>query len=123
MERYLKYFIDHLKIERGLSRNTQTAYRTDLCALGDYFMENGRPRRKRSEETKAPFVYAGAQILNPRIFDQAPDGKFSLNLLYNTAEKEGRLAAVIGDGDWYHVGTPEALALAEQRLKDQPHDR
>ena len=41
MERYLKYFIDHLKIERGLSRNTQTAYRTDLCALGDYLMTNG----------------------------------------------------------------------------------
>ena len=96
-------------------------YGHDGC--GDYFMENGRPRRKKTEETKAPFVYAGAQILNPRIFDQAPDGKFSLNLLYNTAEKEGRLAAVIGDGDWYHVGTPEALALAEQRLKDQPHDR
>jgi len=50
--------------------------------------------------------------------DDAPDGKFSLNLLYDKAEKAGRLAAVIGVGDWYHVGTPEALALAEQRLKE-----
>lgn len=89
---------------------------------GDYFIESGRPRRKKPEEETAPFVYAGAQILNPRIFDDAPDGKFSLNLLYDRAEKAGRLAAVVGDGDWYHVGTPEALALAEQKLKDQPDD-
>ncbi len=87
---------------------------------GDYFIENGRPRRKKPQEETAPFVFAGAQILNPRIFDGAPEGKFSLNLLYDRAEKAGRLAAVVGDGDWYHVGTPEALALAEQRLKDQP---
>lgn len=90
---------------------------------GDYFLENGKPRRRKKNEDTAPFVYAGAQILNPRIFDRAPDGKFSLNLLYDIAESEERLAAVVGDGDWYHVGTPEALALAEQRLKDQPHDR
>lgn len=89
---------------------------------GDYFIENGRPRRKKPEENAAPFVYAGAQILNPRIFDDAPDGKFSLNLLYDRAEKAGRLAAVAGEGDWYHVGTPEALALAEQRLRKQPND-
>ena len=85
---------------------------------GDYYLENGRPRRRRPEEESAPYVYAGAQILHPRIFDDAPDGKFSLNLLYDKAEKAGRLAAVIGVGDWYHVGTPEALALAEQRLKE-----
>ncbi|MGN1079608.1 MAG: nucleotidyltransferase family protein [Alphaproteobacteria bacterium] len=89
---------------------------------GDYFIESGRPRRKKTEEETAPFVYAGAQILSPRIFDDVPDGKFSLNLLYDRAEKAGRLAAVVGDGDWYHVGTPEALVLAEQRLKDQPDD-
>ena len=44
-----------------------------------------------------------------------------LNLI-GLAQKAGRLAAVVGDGDWYHVGTPEALALAEQKLKDQPDD-
>ncbi len=87
---------------------------------GDYYIENGRPRRKKPQEETAPFVYAGAQILNPRIFDDTPQGKFSLNLLYDRAEKAGRLAAVIGEGEWYHVGTPEALAAAEDRLKDRP---
>lgn len=85
---------------------------------GDYYLENGRPRRRRPEEDAAPYVYAGAQILNPRIFKDAPDGKFSLNILYDKAEKAGRLSAVVGVGDWYHVGTPEALALAEKRLKE-----
>lgn len=41
MERYLKYFIEHLKVERSLSRNTVLAYRNDLCALGDFLLENG----------------------------------------------------------------------------------
>ena len=41
MERYLKYFIEHLKVERGLSRNTVIAYRNDLCSLGDFLVDNG----------------------------------------------------------------------------------
>ena len=85
---------------------------------GDYFIENGKPRRKKPEEKTAPYVYAGAQILNPRIFDESPEGKFSLNLLYDKAEQKGRLAAVVGNGDWFHVGTPEALALAEEKLRE-----
>ena len=85
---------------------------------GDYYLENGKPRRRRPDEDSAPYVYAGAQIIAPRIFKDAPDGKFSLNILYDRAEKAGRLAAVVGIGDWYHVGTPEALALAEEKVKE-----
>lgn len=40
MERFLKYFIDHLKVERGLSQNTADAYCSDLCTLGDYLQDN-----------------------------------------------------------------------------------
>ena len=57
------------------------------------------------------------QILKKSLFDDSPDGKFSLNVLYDKAEKAGRLSAVVLDGDWYHVGTPEALTIAEQNLK------
>lgn len=86
---------------------------------GDYFIENGLPRRRHPDEPIAPYVFAGAQILHPRLFKNAPDGKFSLNVLYDAAQKSGRLRAVVGEGDWYHVGTPEALALAQSRLKDR----
>lgn len=41
MERFIKYFIEHLKVERGLSSNTVEAYCNDLCTLGDYLRDNG----------------------------------------------------------------------------------
>lgn len=84
---------------------------------GDYLLdERGKPHRK-AAGTTAPYVFAGAQILKKSLFDDSPDGKFSLNVLYDKAEKAGRLSAVVLDGDWYHVGTPEALTIAEQNLK------
>lgn len=83
---------------------------------GDYFIEKGIPRRKTDPALPAPYVFAGAQILHARLFNEAPEGKFPLTRLYDKAEKEGRLACITHDGDWFHVGTPEATALAEERL-------
>ncbi|MGD9638834.1 MAG: nucleotidyltransferase family protein [Alphaproteobacteria bacterium] len=84
--------------------------------VGDYFMEDGVPRRKFKEENSAPLVYAGAQILNPNVFKNITDTKFSLVKIYDEAEKRKRLGAVVHKGDWFHVGTPEALAMAQKRL-------
>jgi len=84
---------------------------------GDYFMENGLPRRKRKEEITAPYLFTGIQILHPRIFAGVEAGVFSLVRLYDKAQASGRLKAVIYDGDWYHVGTPEALLQTEDRLR------
>ena len=81
---------------------------------GDYFIENGKPHRRIAGETSAPYVFAGAQILCPRLFDGSPDGKFRLTELYDKAEKVGRLKCIVHDGDWFHVGTPEAAELAEK---------
>jgi MurNAc alpha-1-phosphate uridylyltransferase len=36
--------------------------------------------------------------------------------LWNRAEDVGRLFGVFNDGDWFHVGTPQALAEAERML-------
>ena len=83
---------------------------------GDYFMEGEKPRRKNKEETSAPFLFTGIQILHPRIFNGVEPGIFSLVKLYDKAQAEGRLNAVIYDGDWYHVGTPEALKQTEDIL-------
>lgn len=81
---------------------------------GDYFIEDGKPRRRVAGETSAPYVFAGAQILHPRIFKESPEGKFRLTELYDKAERAGRLQCIVHDGDWFHVGTPEATALAEK---------
>ena len=87
---------------------------------GDYFMEADGALRRRREERLAPFVYAGAQILTPAAFAGSPDGKFSLRLLYDRAEEAGRLFGMRHDGEWYHVGTPEAVSATEELLLGRP---
>lgn len=83
---------------------------------GDYFMENGVPRRKTPNEETAPYLFTGIQILHPRIFQGIHPGIFSLVRLYDLAQQAGRLGAIVYDGDWYHVGTPEALKATEDLL-------
>lgn len=79
-----------------------------------YFIENGKLRRVRPDEGMVDYLYISAQIVHPRIFKEAPDGAFSMLELFDKAQSEGRLAYVIHDGTWYHVGTPEALAQTEE---------
>jgi len=83
---------------------------------GDFFMaEDGTLRRCRPGET-APYLYAGVQLVHPRLFRDAPDGKFSLNLLFDRAAAAGRLFGIAHQGGWYHVGTPDSLAGVEAAL-------
>lgn len=80
---------------------------------GDYYLEADGRARRRAQGGTAPFLFGGIQILHPRLFAGAPDGPFSLNILYDRAERAGRLHGLRHDGEWYHVGTPEELAAAE----------
>lgn len=90
-----------------LLQPTATAYGYD--GAGDFSLGgDGRPRRRRDGET-TPFLFAGVQILHPRLFADSPEGKFSLNVVYDRALAQGRLSAIVHDGAWYHVGTPAAL--------------
>lgn len=83
---------------------------------GDYFCDPlGRLRRRRGSEI-SPYIFAGIQILHPRLFAEAPAGAFSLNRLYDKAQEEGRLWGLVHDGRWFHVGTPEGLAETEAEL-------
>jgi aminoglycoside/choline kinase family phosphotransferase/GTP:adenosylcobinamide-phosphate guanylyltransferase len=83
---------------------------------GDFHIDQvGRVRRRREWEV-APFVYAGIQILHPRLFQGAPDGAFSLNVLYDRAIECERLYGLRHDGEWFHVSTPQQLAEVEARI-------
>ena len=84
---------------------------------GNYFIENGKPRRQRPNEKNIPYMFMGVQILHRRIFENAPEGAFSLRDLYDVAEKNNRLAHIVFDGIWYHVGTPEALIETNQAFE------
>ena len=84
--------------------------------LGDFQLDQEGSVRRREEWEVAPFLYSGIQIIHPRLFDGAPEGHFSLNLLWDRAIAAGRLRGLRHDGEWYHVSTPGQLAEVEQRL-------
>jgi MurNAc alpha-1-phosphate uridylyltransferase len=84
--------------------------------IGDYLMDPVGRLRRRQERQIAPFIYAGIQILHPRLFADAPEGSFSLNKLYDKAQQAERLWGLRHDGEWYHVGTPAELRAVEDAL-------
>ena len=84
--------------------------------LGNYFMDPQGALRRRAVAEVAPFVFAGVQILHPRLFADHPSGPFSLNVLYDSAESRGRLCGLRHQGIWAHVGRPEDIAAAEAEL-------
>ena len=83
---------------------------------GDFMMDQLGRLRRRAEREISPHLFAGVQLLHKRFFAGRAPGKFSLNPLYDRAIAAGRLAAIVHDGEWYHIGTPHGLALAEARL-------
>jgi MurNAc alpha-1-phosphate uridylyltransferase len=83
---------------------------------GDYSMDSQGVLTSRSEAGLAPFVYAGAAILAPSLFKDAPAGPFSLTRLFSRAEEMGRLHGLRLEGIWMHVGTPDAIKEAEAAL-------
>jgi MurNAc alpha-1-phosphate uridylyltransferase len=83
---------------------------------GDFAMSTDGRLTRRAEREVAPFVYAGAAVLAPRLFEGAPEGAFSLTQLFDRAEDAGRLHGLRLEGLWMHVGTPEAVAAAEAAL-------
>lgn len=83
---------------------------------GDFHCDNDGRLRRRGADPSAPYVFTGVQLLHPRLFDGAPSGPFSMNVLYDRALDQGRLHGLVHDGEWYHVGTPDALADAEALL-------
>ncbi|MFN0024715.1 MAG: nucleotidyltransferase family protein [Parvularculaceae bacterium] len=70
----------------------------------------------------APFVYTGLQIIRPLLLDGAPEGPFSLRVLWDKARAAGRMRGLLHNGPWMHVGDEAGLALAEAFFDKQRHD-
>ncbi len=83
---------------------------------GDFSIDGDGRLQRRGERPSVPLVYAGVAILKPQLFDDTPQGAFSLNLVFDRAIVAGRLYGMPLDGQWLHVGTPDAIAAAEERL-------
>ncbi len=93
----------------------ETSSATGHSGGTDFLMsDDGSLRRARG----APegLIYAGAAIVHPRIFAAAPDEPHSLNRYFDAAIEAGRLFGVRMGGHWVTVGTPDAIAAAEEAV-------
>ncbi len=70
------------------------------------------------EASTASNMYAGVQIVKPEMYEGTPDGAFSNVEIFRKAAQHGRLYGLVIDGAWMHVGTPEAVKEAEEKLKE-----
>lgn len=85
---------------------------------GDFHIEpDGRLRRRGKDEDSAPSIFIGAQIASHRLLRDAPEGPFSTNVLWDRAIAEGRLYGVVHAGEWFDLGSPEAIAPAQAHLE------
>jgi MurNAc alpha-1-phosphate uridylyltransferase len=85
--------------------------------FGDFVLDKwGTPRRRKEREV-VPYIYAGVQLIHPRLLKEMPEGAFSMNRAWDIALAAGRLRAVVHDGIWFHLSTPPDLAEAEQILE------
>jgi len=100
-----------------LLHSTVEAY--GYAGMGDFCVDPAGVLSPRPEREVSPFLFTGIQILHPRLFEDAPKGRFPLNVLYARAMEERRLYGMIHDGEWFHVGTPEGLADAEAYMHER----
>lgn len=83
---------------------------------GDFVLDGDGRLARRAAAPGVPLAYAGGYLVAPRLFQGAPPGKFSMNLLWDRAIAAGRLSGLVHTGRWLHVGEPASIALAERAL-------
>lgn len=83
---------------------------------GDFHMDPQGCLTRRKPGRMAPFIFTGIQLVSHRLMRDAPEGPFSTNLLWNRAIEEGRLFGISFTGQWFEVGTPDAIAPTEDAL-------
>lgn len=75
------------------------------------------PVEFRGDAPAAPVMYGGIQIVSPTLYDGMPEGAWSNREIFRKAAGKGRLFGLLHDGHWMHVGTPEAIKAAEDKLR------
>lgn len=83
---------------------------------GDFFLEADGRLQFRGHATTAPFAYMGVHITCPSIVDTIEDEAFSLTPIWRQKAEQNRLYGAVMEGDWMHVGDPQARNIAEARL-------
>lgn len=84
---------------------------------GDFSLDDQNRPVRRGSAAEAPFVHTGVQLLSRAFLNDAPKGAFSTNILWDRAITKGRLFALQHLGDWFDIGSPEAIAPTEEALR------
>ncbi len=89
---------------------------SNYTGKGDFHLDpHGRITRRRSGRI-APFIYSGIQLVSHRLLRDAPEGPFGTMTLWQRAIDEQRLYGVTHLGQWFEVGSPQAIAPTEAAL-------
>ena len=80
----------------------------------DFYLDNNDCPCRPVPDGANALTYAGVQMVSPRLFRDPPGRRFSTNLLWDRAAANNSLRGMVHDGEWYHIGTPDGLARAEQ---------
>jgi MurNAc alpha-1-phosphate uridylyltransferase len=83
---------------------------------GDFFRDDAGRLTPRGEAAHAPWIYAGAYIMHPRLLAGLSAEPFSAWKFWTPTIAAGRFCGLPLDGYWMHVGDPAARDAAEARL-------
>jgi MurNAc alpha-1-phosphate uridylyltransferase len=83
---------------------------------GDFLTDADGRITGRFKSGETGLAYIGAYLVHPRLFADVRLSKFSMNLLWDRAIAERRLYGIEHEGQWLHVGTPDAIPLAEDAI-------
>jgi MurNAc alpha-1-phosphate uridylyltransferase len=64
-------------------------------------------------EQEAPYIVAGIGIFHPRVLLAAPNGKFSVKILWHQALAQNRLFCLPHNGQWFQTGKIDDIKKAE----------
>jgi len=66
----------------------------------------------------APYIISGIGIFHPRVLRDAPEGKFSVKVLWLRAMAQYRLFCVPHHGCWFQTGTLADIQKTEKKIRN-----
>lgn len=97
-----------LLVPRGSAHNYQ--------GTGDFHLDDENRISRKLPDQQAPLIFSGIQLISKRLLRDAPSGPFSTNIFWERAIGEGRLFGMVHQGEWFEVGSPQAIAPTEAAL-------
>jgi MurNAc alpha-1-phosphate uridylyltransferase len=84
-------------------------------AVGDYDIDE-QGRAIRSKNKSGQYMFAGVRLTKKSVFKNVTEDVFSFLNLMDEAEKKGALYALVHEGHWHHISTPDDLKSVNKAL-------